>query len=42
MRSQKQARSLTGRVQSLYNCPRKTLGYLNPSEKLAQLLATTP
>jgi IS30 family transposase len=29
-------------AKSLNNRPRKTLGYLKPSEKLAELLATTP
>jgi IS30 family transposase len=29
-------------AESLNNRPRKTLGYLKPSEKLAELLATTP
>jgi IS30 family transposase len=33
---------LTGFARSMNNRPRKTLGWLNPSEKLTQLIALTP
>jgi len=36
------AKDLDAIAKSLNNRPRKTLGYLKPSEKLAELFATTP
>ncbi len=36
------AQDLAGYVRSLNNRPRKTLGYMTPSERLAELLAHTP
>jgi IS30 family transposase len=36
------AEDLDATAKSLNGRPRKTLGYLKPSEKLAELLATTP
>jgi IS30 family transposase len=36
------AEELDAFAKSLNNRPRKTLGFLKPSEKLAELLATTP
>jgi IS30 family transposase len=36
------AQDLDAIAKSLNNRPRKTLGFMKPSEKLAELLATTP
>ena len=42
-RQQKQLmKDLTAIAQSLNGRPRKTLGYMKPSEKLAELVAMTP
>ena len=40
--SEHSGKDLQAIAKSLNNRPRKTLGYLKPSEKLAELLATTP
>ena len=40
--SQHTANDLADFARSLNNRPRKTLGYMKPSEKLAELLALTP